>query len=176
MYRRIDELKDNLSRKELFLQQKEKKWNDIEISLLPYAETMPDVYEILSEARMQVQGLKTISNVITDNERLKLKIFRLENDLKRIKGVLLNPKIVKTLTTKLISSEDDSYGSDLDSSAGSETIKNRKKDKYIAKLEQSVARAHQLLDDKYFDHKQIMRAHQSEISLTLELQNTLASV
>jgi hypothetical protein len=54
LYRRIDELKDNLSRKELFLQQKEKKWNDIEITLLPYAETMPDVYEILSEARMQV--------------------------------------------------------------------------------------------------------------------------
>lgn len=72
---------------------------------------------------------------------------------------MLNPKIVKTLTTKLIPNDDNSYGSGSDSSTDSDRIKIRKKDKYITKLELSLARAHQLLDDKYFDLKQIMRAH-----------------
>jgi hypothetical protein len=71
---------------------------------------------------------------------------------------LLNPKIVKTLTTKLIQ-EDDSFGSGSESSAEYEKIKNEKKDNYIAKLENSLARAHILLDEKYFDLRQIRRAH-----------------
>lgn len=71
---------------------------------------------------------------------------------------MLNPKIVKTLTTKLIQ-EDDSFGSDSESSAEYEKIKNKKKDNYITKLEHSLARAHILLDEKYCDLRQIRRAH-----------------
>jgi hypothetical protein len=34
----------------------------------------------------------------------------------------------------------------------------------VEQLEQSLARAHQLLDDKWFDLKQIMKMYQAELS------------
>jgi hypothetical protein len=46
-FHRLEELKENLSRKELYLQTKEKKWNDIEINLKPYADTMPEIFDLL---------------------------------------------------------------------------------------------------------------------------------
>jgi pyruvate-formate lyase-activating enzyme len=88
---RIDELTENLARKELYLQQREKKWVDIENLLVPIYTDHPDLKELMVDLKVHTQGPLRIENAITTNERLKKKLQRKEKELKRLRKILMNP-------------------------------------------------------------------------------------
>lgn len=68
----ITELKDKLERKEYFMQNKEKKWMEVEKILEEYVEEDEELRDKLYELRVNVYSNKKITNVVEENEKLKL--------------------------------------------------------------------------------------------------------
>lgn len=67
------EMKDKLDRKEFFMQNKERKWLEIEKILEEYVEEDDELRDKLLELRVNVTAASTkkISNVVGENEKLK---------------------------------------------------------------------------------------------------------
>jgi hypothetical protein len=67
------EMKDKLDRKEFFMQNKERKWLEIEKILEEYVEEDDELRDKLLELRVNVtaSSTKKISNVVGENEKLK---------------------------------------------------------------------------------------------------------
>jgi hypothetical protein len=68
----LGELRDKLERKEFFMQSKEKKWLEVEKILEEYAEEDEELREKLYDLRVNVFANKKISNVVEENEKLKV--------------------------------------------------------------------------------------------------------
>ena len=68
----LNELKDKLERKEYFMQNKERKWLEVEKILEEYVEDDDELREKLYELRVNVYSNKKISNVVEENEKLKM--------------------------------------------------------------------------------------------------------
>ena len=67
----MKELKEKLERKEYFMQNKEKKWMEVEKILEEYIEEDDELREKLQELRINVESNKKITNVVEENEKLK---------------------------------------------------------------------------------------------------------
>lgn len=70
----MNDLKDKLERKEFFMQNKEKKWLEVEKILEEYVEEDDELREKLYELRVNVHSNKKISNVVVENEKLKYEL------------------------------------------------------------------------------------------------------
>ena len=70
----IADFKDKLDRKEFFMQNKERKWLEIEKILEEYVQEDDELKEKLIELRVNVSaaGAKKISNVVQENDKLKV--------------------------------------------------------------------------------------------------------
>lgn len=70
------EMKDKLDRKEFFMQNKERKWLEIEKILEEYVEEDDELRDKLLQLRVSVtaSSSKKISNVVQENDGLKQKL------------------------------------------------------------------------------------------------------
>jgi uncharacterized coiled-coil DUF342 family protein len=85
----INDLKDKLERKEFFMQNKERKWIEVEKILEEYVEEDEELREKLYELRINVESNKKISNVVEENEKLKEELELLHEEIKRLRKQLL---------------------------------------------------------------------------------------
>ncbi len=82
-------MKDKLERKEFFMQNKEKKWLEVEKILEEYAEEDEELREKLYELRVNVFTNKKISNVVEENEKLKIELDSALEEIGRLRKKLL---------------------------------------------------------------------------------------
>jgi hypothetical protein len=82
-------LKDKLERKEFFMQNKERKWLEVEKILEEYVEEDDELREKLYELRVNVHSNKKISNVVVENEKLKYQLDEAHAEIGRLRKQLL---------------------------------------------------------------------------------------
>ena len=92
--RRINELQENISRREMYMQTKEKKWSEVENYLQTLYEDNEELFYKMQDLKLTVESEVKICNVITENERLKQKNRVLKQKLTKIRKRLLNPYFV----------------------------------------------------------------------------------
>lgn len=92
--RRITELRDNLDRKEQYMQSKEKKWHEVELALLPIYDQNPEIFDKMQELKINCDKVPRISNVVGMNERLAKRISREQKKLIKLRKLLTDPYIV----------------------------------------------------------------------------------
>ncbi len=70
----VAEMKDKLDRKEFFMQNKERKWLEIEKILEEYVDEDDELRDRLHELRVNINPAQTkkISNVVQENDKLKV--------------------------------------------------------------------------------------------------------
>lgn len=152
------------------MQTKEKKWMEIEALLIPLYDKYPVLMEKVQELKIEISPTARISSVVGMNERLHKRVKREQHKLEKLRARLLNPNIVQPLKQK----QDKSFNESSDYENGPQG--KRFSRSYVEQLEEALAKAHQLLDDKWFDLKQIMRMHQLEIHNSLHLELVLEEV
>lgn len=81
----LNELKDKLERKEYFMQTKERKWLEVEKILEEYAEEDEELREKLYDLRVNVFSNKKISNVVEENEKLKVQLDQAHEEIGRLR-------------------------------------------------------------------------------------------
>ncbi len=88
----IAEFKDKLDRKEFFMQNKERKWLEIEKILEEYVQEDDELRDKLLELRVNVTAANTkkISNVVQENEKLKVKLDHAHVEIGKLRKKLLN--------------------------------------------------------------------------------------
>jgi predicted nuclease with TOPRIM domain len=88
----IAEFKDKLDRKEFFMQNKERKWLEIEKILEEYVHEDDELRDKLLELRVNVTAANTkkISNVVQENDRLKVQLDNAHEEISRLRNRLLN--------------------------------------------------------------------------------------
>ena len=88
----IADFKDKLDRKEFFMQNKERKWLEIEKILEEYVHEDDELRDKLLELRVNVSAASTkkISNVVQENEKLKVKLDNAYEEIGRLRKKLLN--------------------------------------------------------------------------------------
>ena len=87
----IDELNEKLEKKEHYMQQKEKKWMEIEEIMIEYAQDDDELQEKFRELKVNIRQNQQISNVVYENEVIKNECTKLQNEIKRLKRLLMNP-------------------------------------------------------------------------------------
>jgi uncharacterized coiled-coil DUF342 family protein len=85
----MTELREKLERKEYFMQNKEKKWNEVEKILEEYVEEDDELREKLYELRVNVYSNKKISNVVEENEKLKYELDEAHEEIGRLRKQVL---------------------------------------------------------------------------------------
>lgn len=93
----INDLKDKLERKEYFMQNKEKKWFEVEKILEEYIEEDEELREKLYELRINVESNKKITNVVEENEKLKNEISEAHQEIGLLRRQLLNIEGVQSI-------------------------------------------------------------------------------
>jgi len=78
-------LKDKLERKEYFMQNKERKWLEVEKILEEYVEEDDELREKLFELRVNVHSNKKISNVVVENDKLKYELDEAHAEIGRLR-------------------------------------------------------------------------------------------
>lgn len=73
------------------MQTKEKKWIEIEHIMEEYAEDDEELREKFRELKVNIRPGQKISNVVYENEKLKYECKNLQNEIKRMRKILLNP-------------------------------------------------------------------------------------
>lgn len=68
--RRIEDLKESLGRKELFLQQREKRWVDVQNLIMPLYQANPQLKTEMDDLKLHTQGEISIENVVSQNQKL----------------------------------------------------------------------------------------------------------
>lgn len=88
----IAEFKDKLDRKEFFMQSKERKWLEIEKILEEYVHEDDELRDKLLELRVNVatSGSKKISNVVQENDKLKVQLDNAHEEIAKLRKRLLN--------------------------------------------------------------------------------------
>ncbi len=83
----LAEMKDKLDRKEFFMQNKERKWLEIERILEDYVLEDEELKEKLLEVRVNVSAASTkkISNVVQENDKLKVKLDNALEEINRMR-------------------------------------------------------------------------------------------
>ena len=71
--RRIQELNDNLNRREAYMQTKEKKWADVENYLLTLYDNNEELFYKMQDLKLTIDYNVTLTNVISENSRLTKK-------------------------------------------------------------------------------------------------------
>lgn len=113
--------------------------------------------------------MSRISNTVSMNTRLQKRIERERKKLQKLRLRLLNPQIVQKAcpnNPKFNVSSDNE-----DAAKGKRVTRN-----YVEQLEEALARAHQLLDDKWYDLKQIMYMHQNETKHNLHVASVIDEI
>ena len=84
-------MKDKLDRKEFFMQNKERKWAEIEKILEEYVEEDDELRDRLLELRVNVTAAssKKISNVVQENDKLKQQLDDAHEEIGRLRKQLL---------------------------------------------------------------------------------------
>lgn len=87
----IAEMKDKLDRKEFFMQNKERKWLEIEKILEEYVHEDDELRDRLLELRVNVSAASTkkISNVVQENDKLKVQLDNAHEEIARMRKQLL---------------------------------------------------------------------------------------
>jgi uncharacterized coiled-coil DUF342 family protein len=85
----LQELRDKLERKEFFMQNKEKKWLEVEKILQEYAEEDDELREKLYDLRVNVFSNKKISNVVEENEKLKMSLDQANEEVARLRKQII---------------------------------------------------------------------------------------
>jgi len=78
-------MKDKLERKEYFMQNKERKWLEVEKILEEYVEEDDELREKLFELRVNVHSNKKISNVVVENDKLKYELDEAHAEIGRLR-------------------------------------------------------------------------------------------
>ena len=86
----IEELTENLERKENFMQSKEKKWIEIEEIMEEYAEDDEELRDKFRDLKINTRPNQIISNVVFENEKMKRECKYLQNEMQRLRKILLN--------------------------------------------------------------------------------------
>ena len=83
----IAEMKDKLDRKEFFMQNKERKWLEIEKILEEYVHEDDELRDRLLELRVNVSAASTkkISNVVQENDKLKVQLDNAHEEIARMR-------------------------------------------------------------------------------------------
>lgn len=83
----LAEMKDKLDRKEFFMQNKERKWLEIERILEEYVHEDDELRDKLLELRVNVSAASTkkISNVVQENDKLKVKLDNALEEINRMR-------------------------------------------------------------------------------------------
>ena len=89
----IAELAENLERKENFMQSKEKKWIEIEEIMEEYAEDDEELRDKFRELKINTRPNQIISNVVFENEKMKRECKYLQNEMQRLRKILLSPSL-----------------------------------------------------------------------------------
>lgn len=84
-------MKDKLDRKEFFMQNKERKWLEIEKILEEYVHEDDELRDRLLELRVNVSAASTkkISNVVQENDKLKVQLDNAHEEIARMRKQLL---------------------------------------------------------------------------------------
>ena len=84
-------MKDKLDRKEFFMQNKERKWLEIEKILEIYVEEDSELRDQLLELKVNVStaNTKKISNVVQENDKLKVELDNAHEEIARMRKQLL---------------------------------------------------------------------------------------
>ena len=87
----VAEMKDKLDRKEFFMQNKERKWLEIERILEEYVREDDELRDRLLELRVNVSASSTkkISNVVQENDKLKVQLDNAHDQIQRMRKQLL---------------------------------------------------------------------------------------
>lgn len=85
----MQELREKLERKEYFMQNKEKKWLEIEKILEEYVEEDDELREKLYDLRVNIHATKKITNVVEENEKLKYELDEAHEEIARLRKRLL---------------------------------------------------------------------------------------
>lgn len=87
----LGEMKDKLDRKEFFMQNKERKWLEIEKILEEYVEEDDELRDKLLELRLNVtaSSAKKITNVVSENDKLKVQLDNAHEEIGRLRKQLL---------------------------------------------------------------------------------------
>ena len=75
------------------MQSKERKWHDIEVIMEEYIEDDDELRDKFRELRINVRASQRISNVVTENERLEHQCRKFQKEIKRLRSLLLNPRV-----------------------------------------------------------------------------------
>jgi len=83
----VAEMKDKLDRKEFFMQNKERKWLEIERILEEYVREDDELRDRLLELRVNVSASSTkkISNVVQENDKLKVQLDNAHDEIQRMR-------------------------------------------------------------------------------------------
>lgn len=87
----VMEMTEKLDRKEFFMQNKERKWLEIEKILEDYVQEDDELRDRLLELRVNVTATsgKKISNVVQENDKLKQKLDAAHGEIGRLRKQLL---------------------------------------------------------------------------------------
>ena len=88
---KIKELEEKVERKEYFLQQKEKKWGEVEKILDELAIDDDDLKDELAKLRIYVLPLTKMSNVVTKNDELLNDLAHAYREIDHLRNVFLDP-------------------------------------------------------------------------------------
>ncbi len=115
-------MKDKLDRKEFFMQNKERKWLEIEKILEEYVHEDDELRDRLLELRVNVSAASTkkISNVVQENDKLKVQLDNAHEEIARMRKQLLtigglkeaaldNLEAVTPKNGEIIEDEDEEY-------------------------------------------------------------------
>ena len=73
------------------MQNKEKKWIEIEQIMEEYAEDDEELRDKFKELKVNIRPGQKISNIVHENEKLKYECKNLHNEIKRMRKILLSP-------------------------------------------------------------------------------------
>jgi len=88
-----------------------------------------------------------ITNVITENQKLKKGLKATRRKLDQLRKRLMNPYFSEPVNKNVEEDQTDSEKPPM------------RPRLYVEKLEKALARSHQMLDDKWFDLKQLSKMH-----------------
>lgn len=86
----IQDIRDKLERKEYFMQNKEKKWLEIEKILHEYLEEDDELMSEVKKIKFMVDPNKKITNVIEENNQLKVELEDAYEEINRLRSQFLS--------------------------------------------------------------------------------------
>lgn len=93
--RRIMELTENMDRREQYMQTKEKKWGEVENYLQTLYDDNEELFYKMQDLKLTIEGDVKITNIITENEKVKKRNKVTKKKLKSLRKRLLDPYFLK---------------------------------------------------------------------------------